>query len=70
MENNLELKMNIPKSGDKFSISFDGHLVQCSTTSDYIDNLPKSYIEFVHREILPNNKDKAFPSSADCLFNS
>ncbi len=65
MEQELELQMNIPKSGDKFSISSDGHLIQCSTTSDYINRLPKSYIEFVHREILPINKDKAFPSSID-----
>ena len=63
MEKDINLKMNSDISDDKFQISFDGHLTQCSTKSDYSENIPKSYIEFVHREILPCNKTKLFPSS-------
>ena len=63
MENDINLKMNSDGSNNKFQISFDGHLTQCSTKSDYIENIPKSYIEFVHREILPCNKKEIFPSS-------
>ena len=65
MEKDLNLKMNSTQSENKFQISSDGYLLQCSTKSDYIQNIPKSYIEFVHREILPCNKTKLFPSSID-----
>jgi hypothetical protein len=63
MEKDINLKMNSGILDNKFQISFDGHLTQCSTKSDYSENIPKSYIEFVHREILPCNKTKLFPSS-------
>jgi len=63
MEKDLNLKMNSTNSGNKFQISSDGYLTQCSTKSDYIQNIPKSYIEFVHRAVLPGNKTELFPSS-------
>ncbi|SVA60169.1 uncharacterized protein METZ01_LOCUS113023 [marine metagenome] len=63
MEKDINLKMNSSFSKEKFQISSDGHLTQCSTKSDYSENISKSYIEFVHREILPSNKTKLFPSS-------
>ena len=65
MENDLDLNMNISENNGKYQISVDSHLLQCSTKSDIVDELPKSYIEFVYREILPESKIKSFPTSVD-----
>ena len=65
MENDLDLNMNISENDGKYQISVDSHLLQCSTKSDIVDELPKSYIEFVYREILPESKIKIFPTSVD-----
>lgn len=65
MENDLDLNMNISENDGKYQISIDSQLLQCSTKSDIVDELPKSYIEFVYREILPESKIKIFPTSVD-----
>jgi hypothetical protein len=73
MIDELGLKMNrFGKEGDIIMVSQDGLLRQCSTKSDMIKNIPKSYIEFVDRKKDKNGviRDGFDTFSANNIFES
>ena len=70
----LGLVMNpYPGENPLVVTSQDGLLQQASTCSDYVDDIPKAYIEFVNRKVDPetNQKRDGFDTfNANQLFES